>query len=146
MSNPYQSPHTNEWADPQATGRNQVNGPAVGLIIVSSISVGLLLLSLPFDVFLLFTGILPQEPGEIDPQLKVTVRLIWGVFILLASCFSLYGAVCMKRLRNYDTARIAAMVACIPCLGPCCLLGIPFGAWALITLNKPEVKAAFTQS
>ena len=26
----------------------------------------------------------------------------------------------------------------------CCLLGVPFGIWALVVLNKPEVKAQFT--
>ena len=27
-------------------------------------------------------------------------------------------------------------IACIPCLGPCCLLGIPFGIWAFIVLTR----------
>jgi hypothetical protein len=32
----------------------------------------------------------------------------------------------------------------IPCISPCCLLGLPIGIWALVVLLKPEVKAAFT--
>ncbi len=39
-----------------------------------------------------------------------------------------------------DGNRAAAM---IPCVSPCCLLGLPLGIWALIVLVKPEVKAAF---
>ena len=36
----------------------------------------------------------------------------------------------MRNLKNYGQARAAAVVAMIPLLGPCCLLGIPFGIWA----------------
>jgi hypothetical protein len=28
-------------------------------------------------------------------------------------------------------------------LGPCCIVGIPFGIWAIVVLSKPEVKRAF---
>jgi hypothetical protein len=31
----------------------------------------------------------------------------------------------------------------IPCLSPCCILGIPIGIWGLIVLMDPNVKAAF---
>lgn len=42
-----------------------------------------------------------------------------------------------------DGNRPAAILAMIPCVSPCCLLGLPLGIWALIVLLKPEVKAAF---
>ena len=69
--------------------------------------------------------------------------MLWGFAILVASCFSFYGGLCIYRLRNYSMARMGSIVACIPCLGPCCLLGIPFGAWSLMTLNRPEVRYVF---
>ena len=37
---------------------------------------------------------------------------------------------------------VAAIIAMIPCHG-CCILGLPFGIWALVVLSAPEVKAAF---
>jgi hypothetical protein len=37
----------------------------------------------------------------------------------------------------------ASIIAIIPCFGPCCCLGIPVGIWALVVINKPEVKSAF---
>ena len=40
-------------------------------------------------------------------------------------------------------ALVSAVLALLPCLSPCCVLGLPFGIWALVTLNKPEVKEAF---
>jgi hypothetical protein len=39
---------------------------------------------------------------------------------------------------------VTSIVAMVPCLGPCCIVGIPIGIWALVVLMKPEVKAAFT--
>ena len=38
---------------------------------------------------------------------------------------------------------VAAVVALLPCVSPCCLVGLPIGIWALTTMNKPEVKDAF---
>jgi hypothetical protein len=35
------------------------------------------------------------------------------------------------------------VVAMVPCLSPCCILGLPLGIWALIVLMKPEVKSSF---
>ena len=56
-----------------------------------------------------------------------------------------YGALQMKDLRNYGLAMAAAIIAIIPCSGPCYCIGIPAGIWALVVINKPEVKAAFTK-
>jgi hypothetical protein len=40
---------------------------------------------------------------------------------------------------------IASILAMIPCFTSCCcLVGLPIGIYALVVLNKPEVKSAFT--
>ena len=49
----------------------------------------------------------------------------------------------MKALENYPLALTASILAIIPCLSPCCLVGLPIGIWAIVVLSKPEVKAAF---
>ncbi len=53
------------------------------------------------------------------------------------------GAVKMKNLQSYGLAMTASILAMIPCVSPCCLLGLPFGIWALVVLGRPEVKSAF---
>jgi hypothetical protein len=50
----------------------------------------------------------------------------------------------MQKLSNHGLAMAAAIVAMIPCFSPCCLLGLPFGIWALVMLNKPEVRSQFS--
>jgi hypothetical protein len=37
----------------------------------------------------------------------------------------------------------AAILAMIPCLSSCCIVGLPLGIWALVVLSKPEVKSEF---
>jgi hypothetical protein len=49
----------------------------------------------------------------------------------------------MKKLESYSFAMAAAIIAMIPCISPCCLLGLPFGIWALVVLGDGSVKAAF---
>ena len=149
-SNPYQPPQTDfsqraEWGrSHQLAAQQRVSAPAIGLMVVSLLSIGSLVLSLGFDVFLLASGLAAEiETHGIDPTFRVVVRMCWGLAILAASSYSLWGAIQMKQLRNYQQARSAAIVAAIPCLGPCCLLGIPFGIWSLNVLSAPDVQSAF---
>ncbi len=63
--------------------------------------------------------------------------LIWGGLVIA-------GAVCMLRLKLYPLAMTGSIVAMVPCSSGCCLLGLPLGIWALVVLNRPEVKNAFS--
>jgi hypothetical protein len=49
----------------------------------------------------------------------------------------------MQQLTSHGLAMAAAIIAMIPCFSPCCVLGLPFGIWALVVLSKPEVKSQF---
>ena len=141
MSNPYASP-----APPPSQG--EIDAPAIALIVVSVIAIGCGLLALGVDVLLLVSGAVERLEANNDSPIskytQITIRCIWGLVLVIASLFVLYGAWHMKQRRNYGLARAAAVVALIPLVGPCCLLGIPFGIWALVVLNKPHVRNAFT--
>jgi hypothetical protein len=69
------------------------------------------------------------------PAIYVTLLLVHGLI--------LFGGIQMLRLRSYGLALASGILGVIPCASPCCVLGIPFGTWALIVLMRPEVKAAF---
>jgi len=64
------------------------------------------------------------------------IGLAVGVVILL-------GALKMKSLTSYGFAMASAVLAMIPCVSPCCLVGLPIGIWAVVVLNDPAVKSAF---
>jgi hypothetical protein len=75
-------------------------------------------------------------PGEaIQSVLIVLDGLIYGGCLIA-------GSICMLQRRVYAMAMTATIVAMLPC-NCCCLFGLPFGIWGLVTLNKPEVQGAF---
>jgi hypothetical protein len=51
------------------------------------------------------------------------------------------GTTSMFRGRGRLLAMIGAIASVLPC-NPCCFVGLPFGIWALMVLNQPEVKDA----
>ena len=143
MTNPYSAP--NSFQAPNEA-RSSVAGPAMALIIVSSIWLVLITMGIAFNIFLLASGMVDQmvQPGGgITKEMQVTLRLVFAVCIGIANGVVLYGAIQMRKLENLSLARMSAIISVIPCCGPCYLIGIPFGIWALVVLGKPEVKSAF---
>ncbi len=129
-----------------------VKGPAIGLKVTAILNLVLALWSLVklilfrSDVSQLYSGI----PQFNDPQVQQLLHLVYGplgiingLFALAMSVLVLIGAIKMQSLRSFGFAFAAAILAMIPCLTPCCVLGLPFGIWALVVLNKPEVKSQF---
>jgi hypothetical protein len=130
-----------------------VKGPAIGLKVTAILNSVLALWSLlkltlfRSDLSQLYSGI----PQFNDPQVQQLLHLTHGPLGIINSLFSLamsilvlIGAAKMQSLRSFEFAFAAAILAMIPCLTPCCALGLPFGIWALVVLNKPEVKSQFS--
>ncbi len=133
MSNPYLTP--SNGSSTQSHNTDEIKAPAIALMVVSILGLVVGSLGLIFDVFLIAVqGI---------ATLELIVRSLWGVLLLISAAFVLFGAIKMKNMKDYGIARAAAIVAIIPFVGPCCLIGIPFGIWAVIVLSKPHVRAAF---
>ena len=144
-SNPYVPPSgPNENRNPSA----HVNAPAIALMVVSSIAIAMGLLGLVGDVLLISSGAVAalEEMNDrpVSEYTTTSIRMIWGIGLIIASTFILFGAIKMKNRRSYAIARAAAIVAMLPLVGPCCILGIPFGIWAFITLGKPGVRQSFS--
>jgi hypothetical protein len=135
-NNPYSAPPPIESAG-RPSPQSQVSGPAISLQVVAWISIVGCSLGLVLDGLLLL-NVLPHDEND-----QIAIRMTWGIILLVASILVVYAAGQMKRLRRYQVAFAGAIVAAIPCFGPCCLLGIPFGIWALVVLNRPDVRSAF---
>lgn len=133
---------------PGSPPTKEVAPPAIALMVVAIIALVAGVLGLLGDVVLILTGALARleavNDGPMSEYAQVAVRTLWGIVLLCVAGFVLYGSIQMKQLKKYNLAKAAAIVAVIPCLSPCCLLGIPFGIWAIIVLNKPAVRSAFT--
>ena len=90
--------------------------------------------------------IAPLHKAQTISYLKAWEKNVGLVFNFIGGVVAIVvitGALKMKRLQSYPFAMIASIIAMIPCISPCCLLGLPFGIWALVVLSDPQVKAAF---
>jgi hypothetical protein len=136
-------------AAPDARGLalHLVNGPAIALLVTAIL--GIAANGLGLFLHVIGRGMMPPMPGMnpdalrliqmINGPMGAAIRIIpvaFGVLVLI-------GALRMQQLRNRGLAMTAAIVAMVPCFSPCCLLGLPFGIWAIIVLSKPEVQSQF---
>jgi len=62
---------------------------------------------------------------------------------LVVNSVILVGGLKMMKLQSWGLALASAILVMLPCGSCCCLIGLPIGIWAVIQLNKPEVKSAF---
>ncbi len=124
-----------------------VNGPAMALMIVASIWMVLLILGMVFSLFLVVSGAAEelhgQNPFVANGTSVVLTRIVFGCILLALNGVILMGALKMRNLQSYSLAMTAAVLAAIPCCGLCYFIDIPFGIWAIVVLNKPEVRSAF---
>jgi len=125
--------------------QSQVSAPAVALMITAILgiflqAIGLLarVVGIPF--------MMAQQNAQLPAFFSIlsgTIGVVLSAMNILIGLLVFFAALKMKKLESYTLAMTGSVLAMIPCLSPCCLLGLPFGIWALVVLNKPEVKDAF---
>ena len=127
-----------------------VKGPAIGLKVTAIVGLVLVGLGLVYNILIL-SGVHIGLQQIQDPQMqKLISKLGGGLGIVqdiiggVVGVIVLIGAAKMQKLQNYQFALTASIVAMVPCISPCCVFGLPFGIWALVVLNKPEVKSQFS--
>jgi hypothetical protein len=130
------------------TALTMIKGPATGVLVTGILGgvlavagIGARVLGLTFMQGFGMQGGNPAQ--EAINKIVGGASVIQGLLHLAVAGFIIYGALQMKKLVNHRLAMATAIVALVPCLSPCCLLGMPFGIWALVVLNKPEVKSTF---
>ncbi len=140
--NPYQSPMSPAYPVlrlTDAAAKQRVAGPAIALVVTAVLGLIQNLLTLVF-ILMMASGALGapnQNLEDVLPSLIITaIGLPGGVLMLV-------GAMKMKKLESYGLAMAGAIVGMVPYFSPCCLLGLPFGIWALVVLCDGSVKAAF---
>ena len=82
----------------------------------------------------------PQGAEQIG---QVVGGLAGGSIGIVMDILVILGAYNLMNLKKYSMAMTGAVIACIPCCGPCFVLGIPFGIWALVLLKNTEIKPHF---
>ncbi|HJV49193.1 MAG TPA: hypothetical protein VJ549_07970 [Geothrix sp.] len=125
---------------------DQLKAPSIALIITAALGIALQLFSLLGHMM---GTAFPMAMHGYGDNARV-VQMMSGGLGMAAAILGIavgvvvfLGALKMKEGRSYGFAMAASILAMVPCLSPCCCLGLPFGIWALVILVKPEVKGAF---
>ena len=130
-------PQSAEESSESGSIRKYLRRPAEGLMISGIINI---LCIIPF-VLLIGTRLLSNS-RMLGRGLDMKVAAL----SLLVTCIGaviVYGVMRMKELENYKLAVFGSVLAVLP-ITPGCLLGVPFGIWALTALTRKEVKKAFS--
>lgn len=132
---------------PQQTAAEQVSLPAALLLVTGILgavgqAISLLFTLLGTGIDLASANLGPAEEALAN-AMSGTLAIVFAILGLITAAFIIFGALKMKALESHSLAVAASVVALVPCLSPCCLLGLPIGIWSLVVLMKPEVKASF---
>lgn len=156
--NPYNAPE-NPYSAP--AGGNvpikdpleRVKGPAVGIVVTSVIGIILAVLNLVMNLVGVGVGA-AGAAGAIDGMGDTSelaslmgqglLGVVQSIAGMLVGVVCLLGGNKMRKLEAYNFSMISTVLIMVPCLSPCCILGLPFGIWGLIVLNDAAVKSAFT--
>jgi hypothetical protein len=131
---------------PRQRARSAVLPPAICLMVVGGLGIAIALLALAINLGVL--SLLPDEDQNGEEVGKVrwvssqarSIRgaitgICWGLAVL-------GGGIQMKNLKGFKSVMTSCILAMLPC-NPCCLLGLPFGIWGLVAINRWDVKREF---
>jgi hypothetical protein len=133
-------------------GREAVMPPAIALLVAGVlgilVAIGHLGVNLANDPFQRAKEAAAARPGGTRANEAFRVGFIGGAVgcpiigffwavIVSAAAASMLG------LRSREFAVTGCIVAMLPCCNFLWFLGLPFGIWALVTLNRPDVRRAF---
>lgn len=120
----------------------QVNGPAVALIILGVVEIGISLLNLFWNLAGGAVMNVGTPADSIYRMFSGTLGVAAAGFGTLLGVLIIFGAMKMKKLESYSLAVTASIISILPC-SICCVVGVPIGIWALVVLSKPEIRSSF---
>ncbi len=130
---------------PSGQASQMVSGPAIGLIVTAALGALAQLASIGMNVFgmSMSQNMGQQQEAAWVHMFSGGIGIFFSIIGIIMSVVIFLGAIKMKKLEGYNFALTATIIAMVPCISPCCLVGLPIGIWALVILMKPEVKGAF---
>lgn len=113
-----------------------VRAPATGLIVTGVLN----WILIPLTMAVVFWSFAAERPDASIHFLGSATQAICITSLVLCS-FMIYAGLKMKQLESRGAA-IAASIAAIV-VSPGNIIGLPLGIWSLMTLGRPNVRAAF---
>jgi hypothetical protein len=115
--------------------------PALAMLAVAALSILLLAVSIIADPI---RALCDACGLELEPPNRLVgiFDLFYRLFMLAVATLVLIGSLQLLRQRSWVLGLTAAVLLLVPCLGPCCPIGMPIGAWTLFVLLQPDVRQA----
>jgi hypothetical protein len=142
---PPQAPSEPRLAISDSRAATDISGPATGLLITAIVGGAIQVLGLFINMLGAGLGSITATGSE-----EQIINWISGGFGVASAAVGLliagliiYASMEMKKLRQWGLAMAASILAMVPCISPCCILGLPMGIWSLVILMRDDVKAAF---
>jgi len=130
-----------------AQSRQQVSGPSLGLLITGVVGAAFALLTFMGAGWASLAGFtsrwMDDMPSWYEDMFEGVFAMGGALVELFVAAFIIYAALKMKDLKQWGLAVAASILAMLPCISPCCVIGLPIGIWCLVILMRPEVKDAF---
>ena len=124
----------------------RVNAPAIALMVMGIVGGLWALLVLMLNVLGAGLGtMVAEESGQdaLEMMFSGAIGIGFSLIGVVLALLIVWGAIKMKQLQSWGAAVTASIIAMIPCISPCCLLGLPIGIWCLVVLFDSSVKSAF---
>lgn len=135
------------------SAQTQARNPALAMLILAIVSFPLGFLLLLLNIWKLFklldvTDFVPNaQRVEFGVDLGMALgKVLIPLISMAVAGLIIYGSIKMKNLESRGWALTAAILTMVPCFSPCCVVGLPIGIWAFLTLIDPGVRAAFSQA
>ena len=129
----------------------KVTLPAIGLMVSSGLGIAYAIFNILMNLFSTGVGAVGALGNNDVGSGLISVfsgvfGIVFAAITILSGAVTIFGAVKMKGLSSYNLAMVGAILAMVPCVSPCCCLGLPLGIWAIVVLMDPEVKKAFDEN
>ncbi len=136
--------------DARAQALARVKAPALCLLILGCLS-AIYSFIMPFQFKSQIAAVMNQPGMDANARAMLAnfaaaPMAVWLVVVLFSLALNgaiIFGALRMMKLRSFGWSMTAAILSIVPCGSVCCCLGIVFGVWAALTLNRPDVKGQF---
>ena len=126
----------------------KVKPPAIALIVTAGIGILLAVLGILANVLNISVGTMEAANGGNNTEIWTNLAggglgLVQSIIGIIVGALIIMGAMKMMQLQTWSFALTVSIIAMVPFASPCCLLGLPFGIWAIIVLADNGVKAHF---
>lgn len=133
---------------PLERARAKVRAPAIAVLVLGVLTELTSLASIGWHILGQSMADAQAQSMDLGPWLEFNQKfgLVLAILGFLLAPIEILGALKMMKLQSRGLVMAAVVLTMLPISSCCCVVGIGIGIWALMTLNNPEVKAAFGTS